>query len=63
MTRDQRRDSLWDYMLDEGIATKEELMLISQINGFTLETMLAVLYARTGYHSLKQIKGEDDGEN
>lgn len=63
MNRDEQRDSLWDYLESELIATEEELQLITKINGFKLETMEAVLYARTGYRSLDQVTDmEGDSE-
>jgi len=54
-TTDQDRDELWDYLLG-GIATEAELQLITSINGFNLESLESVLYCRTGYRSLEQIK-------
>jgi hypothetical protein len=40
---------MWDWLLDMGIATEEELQLVTDINGYSLETLNDVLYARTGY--------------
>ena len=39
-----------------GIATENELQLITDINGYDLETLEDVLYARTGYRSWDQYK-------
>jgi hypothetical protein len=47
--------TLWDYLLDYEIATKQELYLITSINGHNLESLESVLYCRTSYRSLEQI--------
>ena len=49
-------DDIWDYLVDYEIATEEELKLITCINGYNEESLNAVLYARTGYRSIEQIK-------
>lgn len=48
----------WDYLVKNGIATENELQLITCINGYNLETLNDVIYARTGYHDLKQLINE-----
>ena len=53
------RDDLYDYLLESGIATEAELSLVSCINGWNLESMESVLFARTGYRSLEQIREEE----
>ena len=57
---DKKRDELWDYLLEREIATENELQLVTSINGFKLETLESVLYVRTAYRSLDQIKENDD---
>ena len=52
-------DNLWDYLLDNGITSKETLDVITSINGYNLETLEDVLYATTGYRSLDQIEEEE----
>jgi|APSaa5957512576_1039674.scaffolds.fasta_scaffold122529_2 hypothetical protein len=47
---------LWDYLIDREIATREELSLVTNIIGYSVESLLKVLYARTGYNSVKQIE-------
>ena len=49
-------DDIWDYLVDYEIATEKELQLITCINGYNEESLNAVLYARTGYRSIEQIK-------
>ena len=51
---EKERDALWDLLLEYGIATEKELCLVTTINGFNLETLESVLYAREGYRSLEQ---------
>ena len=49
---------MWMWLLDNGIATDEELSLITGINGLTIETLNDVLYYRTGYRDREQMEGE-----
>ena len=51
--------ALWDRLVDEGIATEEELQLVTDINGFSEETMYAVLFSRTGYRNFEQMEDEE----
>lgn len=51
-------DELEQYLIDTQTATKCEIRLVTDINGSNLETLEAILYARTGYRSLEQIKEE-----
>ena len=55
-TLDQKRDELWDYLIETGIATEDELLLVTSITGFSLDSLESVLYSRTAYRSLEQIK-------
>lgn len=48
----------WDYLIDNMIATEEELRLITSIDGYNLDTLEDVLYARTGYRSIEQLEDE-----
>lgn len=56
------KEQAWDYLIETGIATEEELRLVTNIVGWTLEAMESVIYARTAYRSLEQLKSEIDGE-
>ena len=49
----------WDWLLDAGIATEEELQLVTDINGYSIETLNDVLYARTGYREEEQLEDEE----
>jgi hypothetical protein len=51
-------EEVWDYLTECGIATEEELRLVTSINGHNIESLESVIYCRTGYRSLEQLKGE-----
>lgn len=48
-------NELWDYLENTETATKEEICLVTSINGTNLESLESILYSRTGYRSLEQI--------
>ena len=49
-------ETAWDILTERGIATEDELVLVTAINGYTLEQMENVLYAKTGYNSFEQLE-------
>lgn len=51
-------NEVWDLILEYGIATEEELQLITDINGYSKETLNDVIYARAGYHDIEQYLDE-----
>jgi len=55
---DKKTEVIWDYLEDSGIATNDELILVSNICGYSVETMESIIYAKTGYRNLEQLKGE-----
>lgn len=52
-------DEKWDYLLDNNIATKQELSLCTTVAGYNDDTMDAILYALTGYRDFEQLKEEE----
>ena len=54
------KEKIWDYIIETNIATEEELKLVTCINGYNEGTLNAVIYARTGYRSMEQIKEIQD---
>jgi len=46
----------WDRLVDAGYFTDEELELVTNINGFNIETLNDCIYARFGYRSLEQME-------
>lgn len=51
---------LYDELVETGLFTYEELQLLTNINGYTIETLNSALYARYGYRDLEQMKGSDE---
>jgi hypothetical protein len=51
-------DNLWETLVDYSIATEEELQLVTSINGYNKQTMLDILYSRTGLTSFEQLEEE-----
>lgn len=49
-------NDLWNLIVDNNIATDDELDLIQRINGWRLETLEDVLYVRTGYRDAQQYR-------
>ena len=45
---------LWDFIIDNNIATESELQLVTSINGWTEETMNDVSYAKKGLRDYEQ---------
>lgn len=54
--REKKYNDLWDLLIDNNIATDDELDLICHINGWRIETLEDVLYVRTGYRDMQQYK-------
>lgn len=51
-------DLLWDFIRDNEIATEEELSLVTSINGYNEESMMNVIFARTGLRTIDQCYDE-----
>jgi hypothetical protein len=49
-------EDIWDEIVDLEIATKDELILVTTINGYNEETLNDVLFVKTGYRSIEQLK-------
>lgn len=54
-------EQVWDLLLQYGIATSKELQLVTTINGYNIDTLKDVLYARTGLRSIEQLLNEIEG--
>ncbi len=52
-------DEIHDTLLELGIATQEEICLVTSINGTNEETYNDILFSRTGYRSLEQMNDID----
>ena len=51
-------DEFFDFLVEYGIATEEEILLVSKINGYNEETLNDILYVRTGNRSAEQFLEE-----
>ena len=49
---------VWELLVDMGIATDEELQLVTSINGYNIDTLNDIIYVRTGYHDIEQLEME-----
>ena len=55
-------EELFELLIDLNLFTKQELQLITCINGFNLQTLEDALYCRYGYGSVDQFLEELEGE-
>jgi len=51
-------EELYDFLIDNGIVSEETLAVVTSINGTNLDTLESILYVKTGYRSLEQIREE-----
>lgn len=49
---------LWEFIIDNNIATESELQLVTSINGLSEETMNDVIYAKKGLRNYEQCMSE-----
>ena len=54
-----RENEIWDFILENKIASEETLQVVTNINGYSEEALSDLLYAVTGYHSIEQYQGEE----
>lgn len=60
LTYDEILEKQYDYLVECGIATEEEIQLVTYINGYNPDTMKDILYVRTGYRDFDQLEDEED---
>lgn len=48
-------NELFDSLIDMGFFTEDELVLVTNINGSTIDTLNDCIYARYGYRSFEQM--------
>lgn len=51
---DEKTAELRDYIINNDIATESEVELVAQIDGWNIDTMNSILFARTGYSGIEQ---------
>lgn len=49
------KDEMWDILREYEIASEETITVVININGYTEETMLDILYATTGFRNFEQL--------
>ena len=49
-------DEIYDYLIAYEIATENEISLVCSINGTNEDSLNSILYSRTGYRDVEQIK-------
>jgi hypothetical protein len=47
-------EEFYDYLVDYGVVTGDEIRLVCSINGSSVDTLNSILYSRVGYRSLEQ---------
>lgn len=49
---------IWEFILEEGLATEEELELVTDLCGMSCKVLSDVIWARTGYRNMQQYARE-----
>ena len=47
-------DRAYDVLMEYGVATEDEISLVTSIIGYNLTSLESILYSRTGYRSFEQ---------
>ena len=55
-------NKMYEFLVNYGIATKEEINLITTINGNNIKTYEDILYIRTGYQAFYQLSEWEGGD-
>lgn len=50
---------LYEELIDRGLFTEDELQLVTDLNGYNIDTLNDCLYCRYGYRSYDQMVEED----
>lgn len=48
-------EEIWDFLIQNEICTENEALLVTQIAGYSQETLNSIIYARTEYHDVEQL--------
>lgn len=54
------KDQIWDHLLENNIASEQTLETVTNINGYTIETLNDILYSATGYRDIEQLESEQE---
>lgn len=52
-------EDMWNELFDMGVS-EQTLQIVTDINGYSEETMLDILYAYTGYRNFEQINEDSE---
>ena len=58
MRKELNANELWDELLEQELFTYEELQLLTNINGFNIETLNDAIFSRYGYRDFEQMMEE-----
>lgn len=53
---------IFNYLIDYNYFTFEELQLLTNINGYSVDTLNDAIYSRYGFNDFSQLIGEDNEE-
>lgn len=55
-------DDIYNYLIDYGIATKEQMELITGVYGYSEDVFNDIIYYKTAYHDIEQLLECEDYE-
>ena len=50
------KEQMWNYLKDVVLVSEQTLQVVTDINGYSEETMCDILYAVTGYRDFEQFE-------
>ena len=53
-------EQAWDLLIDYNVATQNELELVTSINGYNIDALNSIIYARTAYRNIEQLMEEHE---
>ena len=56
----ERQNRIWDAIVENGIATDEEICLVVKAFGASEENLNKIIYVRTGYNDIEQFLEEEE---
>lgn len=51
-------EQLMDFIVENHIATNDEVILVTNLNGTSVETLWSIIFVRTGLRNSSQLMGE-----
>ena len=49
-------NKIFDFIVEWNIATEDEIQLVTKINGWNEESLNDIIYVKTGYRNMEQMK-------